>query len=533
MWEYGQPLHAFDYACLEGKKIVVRRARKGETLDTLDGNPRVLQDAMLVIADAQRPIAVAGVMGGANSEITAATVDIVLESANFNGPSVRHTAIALGMRTDASSRFEKGLDAYNTLPAITRACELIEKIGAGTVASGVLDQRAAESGERAIPFEPDRINALLGCSLSEQTMREMLISLGFSFTGGTAAVPAAVAVPSWRSDVARTADLAEEVARLYGYDALPTTTPLMRSQPVLLTQTQKIRRTLTDAALALGFDEMLSYSFLSPQDYDRVSLPEEKRNSLRILNPLGEDKSIMRTTALPGLLEALARNVNHRAPSVRLFELATTYLPDASETMCAEPQTLTLGAYGESMNFYALKGMIEAVLMKCRVQYSDCVPCGEQSYHPGQCAELLADGIFIGRFGQIHPTVAERYGVNVPLYAAELSVAGIMEAANPERRYTQLPRYPTVSRDLALVCRRDLPAGTLTKTIKAEAGPLLRDVELFDVYTGPQIAGDLKSIAFALTFRADDRTLTDADTDAAIANVLAALERDHGAVLRR
>jgi phenylalanyl-tRNA synthetase beta chain len=528
MWEYGQPLHAFDASCVEGGQIIVRRACKGEELVTLDGQARSLREAMLVIADANRPVAVAGVMGGANSEITDTTQTIIIESANFNGPSVRRTAIALGMRTDASSRFEKGLDAENVIPALNRVCELIETLRCGVIFDGIIDVNCIHEPARTIALEPDKIRDLLGCDsivLSNDTISNMLQMLGFAINGNIATIP------SWRGDVTRTVDLTEEIARLYGYDKLPSTLPYMRNQPVVFTDAQKLRRTLTGAARMLGFDECMSYSFLSPQDYDRVNLPEGQRASLRILNPLGEDRSIMRTTALPGLLAALAHNVNQHTPAVMLYELASTYHPLTSSQLADERQVLMLGAYGGT-DFFTLKGDVEAILAQCRVS-AEAVFAQNPSYHPGRCADLMCGDTRIGRFGQIHPEVAERYGVSVPLYAAELWVCAILESAAPEARYVPLPRYPAVTRDLALLCNRNLPAGALAQTMRHAAGPLLQDVAVFDVYTGAQVAANSKSVAFALTLRDNTRTLTDADVDAVITRVLSALEQEHGAVLRR
>ncbi|MEG1858551.1 MAG: phenylalanine--tRNA ligase subunit beta, partial [Pseudoflavonifractor sp.] len=364
MLEYGQPMHAFDFSCVEGGRINIRRAKAGEALQTLDGNDRKLADTMLVIADETRPVAVAGVMGGANSEIVGDTAMVVFESANFNGVSVRRTAMALGMRTDASARYEKGLDPMNTYKGVQRACELVELLGCGEVVDGIIDVIAADQNPTVLQLEPAKINALLGTDISTKTMVEMLVRLGFAVDGET------VTVPSWRSDVEHYSDLAEEVARLHGYDKIPVT--LMTGATTQGGYPDKMKAERSAAALCrgMGYSEIITYSFISPAYYDKIRLPADspKRNSVKILNPLGEDTSVMRTTALPSMLETLALNYSHRNKAAKLYELATIYRPVEGQALADERVVLSLGAYGEGMDFFALKGVVEAVLAGMNVK---------------------------------------------------------------------------------------------------------------------------------------------------------------------
>ncbi len=523
MLEYGQPMHAFDYACLQGEKIVVRRAASGESLETLDGQGRALSPDMLVIADESRPVGVAGVMGGANSEITEKTREIVLESATFNGPSVRRTALALGLRTDASSRFEKGLDRENVLPALERACELIEQLGAGVVCDGVEDVHGALPPVRTLPLEASKINALLGTEIPEADMKACLARLGFVVEGE------AVAVPSWRADIEGMADLAEEVARLYGYNRIPSSLSAGETVPGALTASQRAVRVLGELCRAMGYNEIMTYSFISPSDYEKLGLPG---GSVVIENPLGEDRSVMRTTALPSMLEALARNESVRNKKARLWELCMTYRPQENETLPDERPQIALGGYGE-LDFFALKGAVETILTGFRVEnVTYNAKKDHPAFHPGRCAEVFADGVFLGVLGQLHPLAAARFELSQEVFCGELDFRTMLEVAAPERVYVPLPKFPAMSRDLAVVCADDVPAAQLEEIIRQNAGELLADCALFDVYTGSQIAAGRKSVAFSLSLRAPDRTLTDAEADAAVQSALTALEREAGATLR-
>ncbi len=534
MLEYGQPMHAFDYRYVKGGKIVVRRAREGEELTTLDGNVRKLTANMLVIADETRAVGLAGIMGGENSEIVDDTVDVVFESANFDGTCIRKAALSLGMRTEASAKFEKGLDPLNTLPAVNRACELVELLGAGEVVDGVIDVLNRVPQPRTITMDPARVNALLGTDVAAADMYQYLERVEIhtgdrSFPDG----PAQVSVPSWRGDVEGIADLAEEVARFHGYNNIPAA--LMRGQTTLggYTPAQEAERRLGRLCRSCGYSEIITYSFISPAAYDKIAwAPDEPlRQSLRILNPLGEDTSIMRTTALPSMLEILARNCNYRSRAVKLYEIGKIYLPGGSDGLASEPKMLTLGAYGADMDFFALKGAVEAILRDLRVADVTFTACKDDpSYHPGRCAGVYAGGRQLGVVGQIHPAVAANYGVEEALYCAELSFEALLEVRGPGAVYAPLPRFPAVSRDIAVVCREEVTVGELTACIRRSGGKLLRGVELFDIYRGRGVEG--KSVAFSLTLRSDEGSITAAQADEEIAAILAALEKELGASLR-
>lgn len=529
MIEYGQPMHAFDYRYVKGGKIIVRRAREGEQLTTLDGVVRTLNANHLVIADQTRAVGLAGIMGGENSEIVSDTVDVVFESANFDGTCIRKGALALGMRTDASAKFEKGLDPMNTLPAVNRACELVELLGAGEVVDGVIDILNYVPQPTVLSLRPDKINTLLGTDISAQTMVSILRKLDFTVEGET------VTVPSWRGDVAHYSDLAEEVARFYGYNNIPTT--LMRGQTTRggYSDEQQLERTLGSVCRAAGYDEIITYSFISPTYYDRIrwSADDPRRDSFRILNPLGEGTSIMRTTTLPSMLEVLARNDSYRNRNVRLYELGRTYHKRQKDELADERHVLTLGAYGDDMDFYALKGAVEVICKELRISSlrfkSDP---SNPSYHPGRCAAVYADSVYLGTLGQIHPQVASAYGVDQELYCAELDVAALLSCRGAEAEYHPLPRFPAVLRDIAVVCAEEVTVGALEECIRSAGGALLKDVSLFDIYRGPGILPGMKSVAFNLTLRSDESTITSEAADQDVAAILAALRSRLNAVLR-
>ena len=528
MLEYGQPMHAFDFSCVEGGHIIVRTAREGETIQTLDGNERKLTPNMLCICDEHKPVCVAGVMGGANSEIVGDTAMVLFESANFNGVSVRRTASALGMRTDASSRYEKGLDMMNTIKAVERACELVELLGCGEVVDGVMDVVAKEKAPTVVKLEPDKINALLGTELSEDLMREILVSLGFILNGDD------IYVPSWRGDVEHYSDIAEEVARFYGYNKIPCT--LMRGETTRggFSEQQRFDRTIGGAVRALGYDEIITYSFISPTYYDKIRMPKDSslRNSLKILNPLGEDTSIMRTTILPSMLEIIARNHSYRNKSARLYELGKIYLP-REDGLADEPKYLSLGAYGDGVDFFSFKGSVETLLRELRITNVKVEACTDNaSYHPGRCACVYAGETLLGVFGQIHPLVAANYGVDSEIYTAELSFEAMYEMRGGIPVYQPLPKFPAVTRDIAVVCDEAVTVGALEESIRRGAKGLLKEVSLFDIYRGPGVADGKKSVAFNLVLRADDRSLTGDEADEDVQSILAALSADHGAVLR-
>ena len=528
MLEYGQPMHAFDFSCVEGNHIIVRTAREGETIQTLDGNQRKLTTSMLCICDENKPVCVAGVMGGANSEIVGDTAMVLFESANFNGTSVHRTAAALNMRTDASSRYEKGLDPMNTLKAVERACELVELLGAGEVVEGVMDVIAKDSSPVTVKLEPEKVNGLLGTDVSREEMVRILESLDFTVEGDT------IHVPSWRSDVEHYSDIAEEVARFYGYNNIPDTLSNGLTARRGLTDIQQTENLLGSVCRAAGYDEIITYSFISPTYYDKIDLPKDSplRDSLKILNPLGEDTSIMRTTTLPSMLEILTRNYNFRNKSAKLYELGRVYFKRA-DGLADEPKVLTLGAYGDNMDFFALKGAVEAVLKQLRiVNVRFRADTENPSYHPGRCAKVYCGDRLLGVLGQIHPHVAGNYGVDAELYAAELRFDALYESKGAQPVYQPLPKFPAVTRDIAVVCDKAVTVGELEDAIRKGAKGLLKDVALFDIYTGVGIAPGKKSVAFNLTLRSDDRSLTAEEADADVKSILTALEQECGAVLR-
>lgn len=529
MLEYGQPMHAFDYRYVGSGKIVVRRSEPGEALTTLDGNVRTLTSGMLVIADETKPIGLAGIMGGENSEIMDDTVDVVFESANFNGTSIRQTALALGMRTEASGKFEKNIDPLLTLPAVDRACELVELLGAGEVMDGVIDVLNDIPEPRTIELEPDRINALLGTDISEADMVEYLRRLEIPVEGHE------IRVPSWRPDLVGMADIAEEVGRLFGYNNIPTTTFRGAATEGGYTEAMKLENRAGSLCRSLGYSEILTYSFVSPSIFDQIRLPEDSslRNAMRIQNPLGEDASIMRTVALPSMLAILARNNAYHNDAVKLYELAKVYLPKPGQILPDEPKHLVLGTYGEHEDFFKMKGEIEAFLRGMNVPEARyTAEKHDPTFHPGRCARVSVGGVDLGCFGQIHPLVARSYGIDGEIFAAELNFTALLSLQLPEKTYTPLPKYPAVTRDIAVVCGEAVTVAALSDCIRAAGGKLLRSVELFDIYRGKGIASGSKSAAFRLTLRADDRTLTDADSDGVVSTVLAALEKELNAKLR-
>lgn len=529
MLEYGQPMHAFDYRYVSSGKIVVRRAKDGEQLTTLDEQEHTLTSKMLVIADNDKAIGLAGIMGGLNSEILDSTTTVVFESANFDGTCIRQTANALGMRTDASTKYEKGLNPLDTYPAIQRACELVEQLGAGDVMDGVIDVLNYVPDPVTVAFEPEKINRHLGTNLSREDMVMYLQRLGFTVDGDQ------LHVPSWRTDIHYMADVAEEVARMYGYDNIPVTTFKGAAAKGGYTPEQKCKNQAGQICRSMGYSEILTYSFGSPSMFDLIRLPEDSplRKPIKILNPLGEDTSVMRTTSLPCMLETLARNNAHRNKAAKLYELAKIYLPVEGEDLPKEDIILTLGSYGENEDFFSLKGEVEALLRCLNVKPHTVVAQKENpSYHPGRCADLYVEGQYVGVFGQVHPLAAANYGISSEIYCAELNFTALMTLLAPEALYRPLPKFPSVERDLALVCDETLTAAQVEAVIASAGGTLLRSVKLFDLYRGKGIPEDKKSLAFALELRADDRTLTDADSDGVVKNILTALNEKLGVILR-
>ncbi len=527
MLEYGQPMHAFDYRYVSSGKIVVREAIDGETLTTLDGNVRDLKPGMLVIADENKPIGLAGIMGGENSEILPDTTTVVFESANFNGTSIRQTALALGMRTESSGKFEKNLDPMMTVPALQRACELVELLGCGDVMDGIVDIVNYVPQPKVVKLEPEKINALLGTNIDKESMVTYLNRLEIPVEGDN------ILVPSFRPDLNLMADIAEEVGRSFGYNEIPIT-EFKNSTQGGYSPIMKLESKAGAVCRSLGYSEIITYSFVSPAIFDQIRLPKDSalRNTLKIQNPLGEDTSIMRTTALPSMLDILSRNSAYHNKAAKLYELAKIYLPQENG-LPAEPKILVLGTYGAGETFFTLKGELEAIFTGLRIQKATYTAVANNpSYHPGRCAKVTISGVDVGYLGQIHPLVAANYGMDAEVYCAEIDFDKLFALQLPEPTYTPLPKYPAVTRDIAIVCDEATTVGQAQDVITKAGGKLLRSVRLFDIYRGANLGDGKKSLAFSLTLRADDRTLTDDDSEGTISKILAALKDSLGATLR-
>ena len=528
MLEYGQPMHAFDYRYVSSGKIVVREAEAGETLTTLDGVVRELKPGMLVIADDNKAIGLAGIMGGENSEIMEDTTTVVFESANFDGTSIRQTALALGMRTDASGKFEKHLDPMMTVPAVQRACELVEMLGCGDVLDGTIDVVNYVAQPKTLLLEPEKINRLLGTDISKEEMVRYLNLLEVPVEGDT------IHVPSFRPDLNLMADIAEEVGRSYGYNEIPTTAFKTSTQggysPYMLAEAKA-----GNLCRSLGYSEIITYSFVSPAIFDQIRLSKDSvlRNALRIQNPLGEDTSIMRTVALPSMLDILGRNNAYHNKSAKLYELAKIYLPVEGQTLPDEPKMLVLGTYGAGETFFTLKGELDAILAGLNMPKAEYTAVKDNpAYHPGRCAKVAVAGQDLGYMGQVHPLTAANFGLECEVFCAEIDFTKLFTQQLPDPTYVPLPKYPGVSRDLSLVCDEAVTVAQAESVISAAAGKLLRSVKLFDIYRGVGIPEGKKSMAFSLELRADDRTLTDADSEAVVSKVLKALQEKLDAVLR-
>lgn len=524
MLECGQPMHAFDYSCIKGGKIIVRRAKDGEKTVTLDGQERTLSFDMLVIADEERAVAVAGIMGGENSEIKDSTEMIVFESANFDGPTVRKGAKELGMRTDASALFEKRLDPQMTVEALDRACELVEMLGAGKVSKNLIDTDNSDKSLKKIDFDVDWINRYVDTDMSAEEMKRVFTALGMTVEGST------VTVPSFRSDIETVYDLSEEAARIYGYDRIPAKNFRAEIKTGGLTERQKFEKKTGVIMRACGYTEIMTFSFVSPKSLDKICLPQEHslRRCLKIMNPLGEDTSVMRTTGLPSLLEVAARNYSFRAERAALYEIATVYIPAASETeLPEEKKILTAGIYGANTDFFSVKGAAEQLLAQLHINKVKFRPCADEpSYHPGRTAYVYCGDVRLGVVGQLHPTVAKNYGINTEVYAFEFDMNSLYDCRGGVSDYKPVPKYPAVTRDLSLVCGNDVYSGDIEEKIKKAGRPLLESVKVFDVYTGLQVAHGYKSIAYALVLRSPDHTLADEEIDATMKKIISVLEED-------
>ena len=527
MLEYGQPMHAFDIRYLAGGKINIRNAHAGEKITTLDGVGRVLSPEMLVIADAEKPVAVAGVMGGEYSGIMDDTQAVVFESACFDGASVRRTAKKLGMRTDASARFEKGLDAHGCMPAILRAFELCELLGCGEPLNSVIDCDYNTRPQAVVPFDPDWTNAFLGTDIPAQDMVGYLEKIGFEVRDGN------VYSPSFRIDIESKADIAEEIARFYGYNNIKGTiiTGIANAK---LTDRQKLERKVESACVSMGLNQINTFSFISPKYYDKIRLPQNSslRKSVVITNPLGEDTSVMRTTVLPSMCEVVARNYNYRNPEAALFEIGTEYIVTGEDTLPLEPVRLAVGMYGNGTDFYSVKGVVEELLDTLGISEYEIEAAGEDcgfdevsAFHPGRVAVAKVDGKPLAVFGELHPDVLETYGIGVRAYAAKVLITELLDIDIPEKTYKPLPKYPATTRDISLICGDEIPVASLEKLIKEAVGGILEKVTLFDVYRGEQIESGKKSVAFSVAMRSHDGTLTDEQADAAMKRVVKALSK--------
>lgn len=533
MLEYGQPMHAFDLRYVKDGKIVVRNAAEGETITTLDGVTRTLSPEMLVIADAEKPIAVAGVMGGEYSGIMEDTNTVVFESAYFEPVQVRRTAKKLGMRTDASARYEKGLDPEGCLRTLERAFELVELLGAGEPVRTHIDLNYNEKQRNRIPFDPEWINKFLGTDISREEMCDTMKMLEIEVDGDTCISP------SFRIDLERPADLAEEVVRIYGYNNIPSTV-IKGIANASLTPKQKFRRTLENATVAVGCYGILTYSFISPKYFDKIALPADSslRKTVVISNPLGEDTSVMRTTTLPSMLETLSLNYKNRNAAVALYEIGKEYLPTAPDKLPEEPDRLTIGMYGDDADFFTLKGMVETILETAGLHDCTYKACGTDApfdeicaLHPGRSAVIYAGETPIGYLGEVHPTVQKNYEIGTRTYVAKLLIDEMQPLAQTEITYQPLPKFPAITRDLSLVCADEVPVGDLQAAMKKAVGNILEQITLFDVYKGEQIAAGMKSVSFSIRMRSHEGTLTDEQADAAMKRVLKTL-KEHGATLR-
>lgn len=531
MLEMGQPMHAFDLNCVQGGKIIVRSARENENITTLDGQERKLNPSMLVIFDETRAVAIAGVMGGENSEVTEQTNVLLLESANFNGTSVRLTAKKVGIRSEASSRFEKGLDIENVIPAMNRAAQLIEQLGAGKVVPGIVDCNPVKAETTRLPLNVDYINQLLGTGIDADWMLNLLEKLEFEVDRQAMVVTA----PSFRPDIQCEADLAEEVARFYDYNNIQATLLQGRaSTQGKKTYAQKMGDFIQQQMLSSGLYETYTYSFTSPKVFDKLNLPadHELRNTVVISNPLGEDFSIMRTTTIPEMLGVIRTNYSRKVEQGRFFEMSYVYKPVKGELLPEEISTLTIGLYGDA-DFYLLKGIVEQMLAQLNIHSADFSPAADHPvFHPGKTAKLTINGVMVGYLGEVHPEVADNFECPAQTYIAVLNVQPLIDNADMVRQYKHLPRYPAVSRDIAMLIRDEVLVKEIEAVIRQQGGKLIEEVRLFDVYRGDQVPEGMKSVAYNITFRAPDRTLVDDDVNRAMEKILNGLKTSLDATLR-
>ena len=533
MEEYGQPMHAYDLDTIEYNEIVVRRAAKDEKFVTLDGQERILDDSVLVICDGKKAVGMAGIMGGENSMITDNVKTMLFEAACFDGTNIRLSSKKVGLRTDASSKFEKGLDPNTAMEAMNRACQLVEELGAGEVVGGAVDVYPVKKEGRRIPFEPEKYNKLLGTDISKETMLSYFAKLELSYDEKTNEI----VVPSFRQDLECDADLAEEVARFFGYDKIPTTLPSGEATTGKISFKMRIEDVARDIAEFCGFSQGMTYSFESPKVFDKLLLPADSplRKTVVISNPLGEDFSIMRTTSLNGMLTSLSTNYNRRNKDVRLYELGNIYLPKQIPVteLPEERMQFTLGMYGEG-DFFTMKGVVEEFLykvgMKQKPEYDP--NAGKTFLHPGRQANVVYDGTVIGYLGEVHPTVAANYSIKDRVYVAVIDMPEIVSRASFDYKYEGIAKFPAATRDISMIVPKDVLAGDIEKVFETKGGKLLESYQLFDIYEGAQIKSGYKSIAYSLAFRAKDRNLEEADITGAMNKIVKALEA-MGAELRK
>lgn len=533
MLELGQPMHAFDYRDLEDKKIIVRTAAEGETIKTLDEVERKLDETMLVIADATKPTGIAGVMGGYGSEIKNDTDTIVFECANFNPVNIRLTSKKLGLRTEASSRYEKGIDAELITLALDRACSLVEELGAGEIVGGKIDIYPEPKKARKLPLRVKRVRDFIGADISEEMMVKYLESLEFKVEKKE---DLEVLVPTFRDDVEGEADLIEEISRLYGYNNIPSELMDTTFTQGGISYRQKIRNIAKNNMVAQGLYEVVTYTFVSPGVYNKINLKAENplRNAIKLINPLGEDQSIMRTTMLPNILEVISRNYNRKIADGRFFELSRIYLADKLplEDLAKEKETLAIGMYGD-VDFFDIKGVIENLMDVLNIKRYRILSSTHDSMHPGRTAELLINNKRVGYLGEVHPEVLDKYDIPVRVYAAELDFEEIIDQSNLNVSYRPLPKYPSVARDIAVVVAEEITAGQVEEIIKNKGGKLVKEVKLFDIYRGSQIPDGYKSMAYSIVYRSDEKTLSEDDVNKVHTRIVNSLVNQVGASLRQ
>jgi phenylalanyl-tRNA synthetase beta chain len=525
MEEYGQPMHAYDLDTIAGGQIVVRRAKENETFVTLDGQERKLDESVLMICDGEKSVGIAGIMGGENSMITDDVHTMLFEAACFDGTNIRKSSKKVGLRTDASGKFEKGLDPNNAEAAMNRACQLIEEMGAGEVVGGMVDVYSKKKEPVRVPFDADAINGLLGTDISKEDMLSYFKKIDLEYDEASNEVIA----PTFRHDLFRMADLAEEVARFYGYDNIPTTLPRGEATTGKLSFKLRVEEIARDIAEFCGFSQGMTYSFESPKVFDKLLIPSDSplRNTVEIMNPLGEDYSIMRTTSLNGMLTSLATNYNRRNKNVRLYELGNIYLPKSLPLteLPEERMQFTLGMYGDG-DFFSMKGVIEEFFEKIGLHKKETYDpnAGKPYLHPGRQANIIYDGVVVGYLGEVHPDVADTYGIGTKAYVAVLDMPEITERATFDRKYTGIAKFPAVTRDISMVMPKEILVGQVEEVIEKKGGAYLESYALFDLYEGAQIKEGYKSVAYSIVFRAKDKTLEEAEISQAMEKILAGLE---------